>query len=622
MARQSVLDLILNIRKQGTGAKQSEDELRRLKDASGEAGKAAERLSLGWTAVQGALVTAGVAFLRSVPAMVQQGEAINRANTALEAYAGGALQAEMATEAILDATNNAISEFDAVHNATKFFSMGLAETSEEAGKLAEIAVTMGAAVGKDAKSSFEEFSLLLANQSIQRLDQFGLSAGQVRLRIQELMDANAGLTRQQAFTNAVLEIGGEKLQQLDKAGFQATSSIERLTAHFENINNSAATFFADGLLPIVDTFYNMRDVVQEHSSDILMTSDSYDGYLERMREARRAHPLQVLGFLSVSEAVYEETRAREAAKEAIREQAGANEQLSDSYSELVLAQEEAKLQLDELSLLMKTDLSQSLETVQEKIKAQQDNISEWQARIQELNSQGYVTPEQQSEIDELNGKIDDATNNVKELEEQWDEQTKKMIFNIAQQSLAMDGFTQEELDALARLAGPEGFGLVDEAGAEMISRIGEASLAMAETGDQSGLFVDDMRDLQGAVGDASTDVGGLRDNINSLPTSKTVTLTTNSVHNKYINTYSSYNVQDIQGGDYQHGGEIEVGGLPGPDRVPVAFNASRGEKITITPRGGVTPAEKGGGNTSGRPINVQVYNRFDLSLLEQVLRGR
>ena len=46
-------------------------------------------------------------------------------------------------------------------------------------------------MGNGATESMENFALMLANQSILRLDSFGISSGKVTARIEELMSATA-----------------------------------------------------------------------------------------------------------------------------------------------------------------------------------------------------------------------------------------------------------------------------------------------------------------------------------------------------------------------------------------------------------------------------------------------
>lgn len=87
----------------------------------------------------------------------------------------------------------------------KFLAIGLADTSEEAGELAGMATKLGVAMGVDARSAMENFTLLLANQSILRLDQMGLSSANVRARMAELTGGTEEAEKQQKKLNKELE---------------------------------------------------------------------------------------------------------------------------------------------------------------------------------------------------------------------------------------------------------------------------------------------------------------------------------------------------------------------------------------------------------------------------------
>ena len=76
---------------------------------------------------------------------------------------------------------------------------------------------------------------MLANQSIELLDQFGISSGKVRDRIKELQDANADLSRESAFVTAVLEIGAVAQDRVNVAIEKNVSSVDKLTTRFQNL---------------------------------------------------------------------------------------------------------------------------------------------------------------------------------------------------------------------------------------------------------------------------------------------------------------------------------------------------------------------------------------------------
>jgi hypothetical protein len=88
-----------------------------------------------------------------------------------------------------------VSDAELMKSANQFLVMGLADSTEEASKFAEMATQLGRAMGKEAVPAMADFAAMLANQSIPRLDTFGISSGNVRQSIEAQMKANSELTR-------------------------------------------------------------------------------------------------------------------------------------------------------------------------------------------------------------------------------------------------------------------------------------------------------------------------------------------------------------------------------------------------------------------------------------------
>jgi chromosome segregation ATPase len=146
------------------------------------------------------------------------------------------------------ATEGMVSDTDLMMSANRFLAMGLAATADEAAELSRVAVSLGAAMGKDATAAMEEFALLMANQSIPRLDTFGISAGKVRTRIKELMAANEGLTREGAFNQAVME---EAAISMDKLGNAVPiDPFTQLEVAAKNTTDELKILMSEGLGPL------------------------------------------------------------------------------------------------------------------------------------------------------------------------------------------------------------------------------------------------------------------------------------------------------------------------------------------------------------------------------------
>lgn len=199
-----------------------------LAGPAGLVGLGAAAVGIGWS-----LGTAGIAA--------------ERAEKKFAAFAGGAELASDDLNLMRMATEGALSSQQAMTTATQLLSMGLAKSGEDAAQLTRMAIMLGPA-WEDSAAAVADFSMMLSNMSVERLDQFGISSGQVRRRIEELQAANKSLTSDMAFSQAVLEVGAAKMRVLESSGLAAGTSTQQLSAHFADLKDT----LAKGLAPAVD----------------------------------------------------------------------------------------------------------------------------------------------------------------------------------------------------------------------------------------------------------------------------------------------------------------------------------------------------------------------------------
>ena len=176
-----------------------------------------------------------------------------RTEKSFEAISGGAYNASRNLEAMQRATRGAMSEQQAMQSANQLMQMGLANSAAELESVTEMAVRLGTAMGRGAGESIEQFSLMLANQSIPRLDTFGISAGRVRSRILELQAATEGLSREQAFMQAVTEEGQKSMLRLGDAVEDDALKFERLEASMADTKVELAQKVAPAWASFLDT---------------------------------------------------------------------------------------------------------------------------------------------------------------------------------------------------------------------------------------------------------------------------------------------------------------------------------------------------------------------------------
>lgn len=247
MASKSVLKIIVEA---VTGAAEKQidslaSELGGLEKVASTVGKAALAGVAGGALAVGAATIAGAA---GVLKLTMEAAKVEQSRVTFQRLAEDiGSTADVMVNDLRYATRGMVSDADLFVASNKLVTMGLADSSEQASKLAEMGSQLAIAMGKDAVSGMEEFALLLANQSIPRLDTFGISAGQARLRISELMEANKEMTREAAFMQAVMELGAVAMQRVGEQGVGAAADLARLKATFTNIGHSIGRAFLPAL---------------------------------------------------------------------------------------------------------------------------------------------------------------------------------------------------------------------------------------------------------------------------------------------------------------------------------------------------------------------------------------
>lgn len=215
-------------------AEGTDDAAKSIEELDDKAGDSSKSLFNLENAMSAAGIIAGAKFAvdagKAVHELAELGAQGLRTEKAFYAISGGADEANRRLDAMKTATRGAMSEMELMGSANMLMQMGLANNSEELARLTQMATKLGAAMGNEAGPSIENFALMLANQSVMRLDSFGISSGKVRDRIAELQKATEGLSREQAFMQAVMEEGTKSMERLGDAAEDEALQFERLEA--------------------------------------------------------------------------------------------------------------------------------------------------------------------------------------------------------------------------------------------------------------------------------------------------------------------------------------------------------------------------------------------------------
>lgn len=220
-------------------------------DANAKVEKQVGKTTTAWGGLQKAIGGAVAAYgvgqtIQTIARLTAEGNAAKLAAGQFDALAGGAETADALIAQLRETTKGSVSDFDLMLGSNQLMTMGLADTNDEVNQLIEMALALRKPT-QSAGDAIDDFAKLLANQSVMRLDNFGISSGRVRDRIKELQDEVEGLNREDAFKMAVLEIGAESMERFGDASGIVDSSLLRLQTRFKNARSEVAQFTATGV---------------------------------------------------------------------------------------------------------------------------------------------------------------------------------------------------------------------------------------------------------------------------------------------------------------------------------------------------------------------------------------
>ena len=195
----------------------------------------------------GGLAAVGVAFgareaIQATVEMANLRTEVLRSNVAFETLSGGVESAATNLRAVKEAGGGTLDTLKAQQVATQALTLGLANNAEELKRV----VTAGRLIATvspvihDASSAISELGLAAANTSYRRLDQLGLSVGEVKDRMKELQAANGDLSESQAFLAASLDIIDSKFGSMADSAAFAASGAESLAASWKEVKIAVA----------------------------------------------------------------------------------------------------------------------------------------------------------------------------------------------------------------------------------------------------------------------------------------------------------------------------------------------------------------------------------------------
>lgn len=242
----------------------------------------------------------------------KEGDAIERLEGKLDSLTAKiGTTSEAIVSGMREATNGSVADLDLMNAAVTFLNMGFVNSQQGAEDLIQKIVLLKKPT-EDTSTAIENFSLMLANQSIARLDSFGISAGAVKERIDELQKANEGMTRQQAFTIATMEQMDVAIQNQGLSAETLGSSYDRLGVMLQNATNDFKQLLDQGLNPVVAVLAGDYSKETERAAENALLHAQAEGTLvEQLEKTNNALSLASRGLGTLTGAEDELRASRE-----------------------------------------------------------------------------------------------------------------------------------------------------------------------------------------------------------------------------------------------------------------------------------------------------------------------
>jgi len=237
------LNIIIKSKADGKGADEAKKGLGGIEKAAKFAAGAFAALKLAQGAVD--FVAFGAGVQRQATALDNLTQSAGTSGSAVVA-------------AIQNASDFTIDRMTAMSAASKALIMDVAKTPDEFERLTKVATALGRAMGQDAAKSIDDFVTAAARQSKQIADNLGLVVGagaaneQYAKKLGKAADALTDAEKKQAFLNAMLTAGEEKLTALGDTSGGAATKIEKLKAAVNDAKAGLAEMAAETFDAAVD----------------------------------------------------------------------------------------------------------------------------------------------------------------------------------------------------------------------------------------------------------------------------------------------------------------------------------------------------------------------------------
>ena len=440
--------------------------------------------------------------VQMIAQLAQLGAENERVYNGFVAVSGGAENAASTLEALRIATRGAKSDVELMTGATNILALGLADNAEDLGNIVRNVEALGSRFG----GTMQIFQLMMSNQSLMRIDSFGVGVEEATKRINEYK--SAGLSAQDAFKTAILELMTEKFTDLGGAVDDSKLETERATASWKNFTNEMGLGFKDMGAGVAKGGAQLLDWLTEAQKRYALArkehglfAGSVIGFFDALSQnltiqdqwaARSDEGIKATA--SLTGAMYEqriqaenlveftkaETKAINSKDVALRQMQIALGETVYQMEEYVYAEEEAvktsefmQTRFNELSAVFNSNLTPSLEDARDKLGELRGEASTLKDKIAELEGKQYLTGAQKEELAGLKTELGEVQGAIQGVISDTEKMMASFVINMAMAQVTVDGLiTETETNFVASLGVK--LGLWDSTYAGMMRTVQEA----------------------------------------------------------------------------------------------------------------------------------------------------
>lgn len=202
------------------------------------------------TAIGGAVAAIGIQqVIQFAEGFNQLGVEVHANRVIFNQLAGEIGGAETVLQNLRRTTGGVVSDLDLMAGASQLLRLNIVDNNEDLGELTSMIQKLKSPT-ESTTDAIQNFALMLSNESLLRLDSFGISSANVKRRMDELG---------QSFREATMAEMAGAVERLGEAGNVAETGLAKLQIRLENFWNQAAENFAIGVEATISGVQAMAD---------------------------------------------------------------------------------------------------------------------------------------------------------------------------------------------------------------------------------------------------------------------------------------------------------------------------------------------------------------------------